>query len=48
MTILGVILAVVGALIGSSLLLVLGVVLILAGLLLNFVPMGAGPRRRYY
>ena len=48
MTILGVILAIAGAVLGSSVLLVLGVVLILAGLLLNFVPMGAGPRRRYY
>jgi hypothetical protein len=48
MVILGVVLAVIGLLAGISLLLWLGVILIVVGLILNFVPMGAGPRRRYY
>jgi hypothetical protein len=48
MIILGAVLAVVGAVVGSSILLTLGIVLVLIGLVLNFVPFGAGPRRRYY
>jgi hypothetical protein len=48
MIILGAVLAIVGALAGIGILLALGVVLIVVGLVLNFVPMGAGPRRRYY
>ena len=48
MVILGVVLALIGLFAGVSLLLWLGVILIVVGLILNFVPMGAGPRRRYY
>jgi hypothetical protein len=48
MIILGAVLAVIGALAGVGILLTIGIVLILVGLVLNFVPMGAGPRRRYY
>ena len=48
MIILGAILAVVGALANVSILLTIGVILIVVGLVLNFVPIGDGPRRRYY
>lgn len=48
MVTLGVILAIVGVLTGAGILLTLGVVLIVVGLVLNLVPMGDGPRRRYY
>lgn len=46
MIVLGIILAIVGYLIGLSILLWLGVALIIIGLILNFVPLGAGGARR--
>ena len=48
MVILGVILAIVGALIDVGLLLTLGVILIVVGLILNFMPAPAGGTRRRY
>lgn len=47
MIVLGIILALLGWLTSISLLLYLGVVLIVVGLVLNFVPLG-GTRRRWY
>lgn len=46
MIVLGIILAIVGWVIGLSILLYLGVALIVIGLVLNFVPLGAGGVRR--
>jgi hypothetical protein len=46
--VLGVLLIVLGALLDIGILIPIGVVVLIAGLVLNFVPMGAGPRRRYY
>ena len=49
MVTIGVILAVIGALTGTSILLTLGVILLVVGLILNFMPVPAGgTRRRYY
>ena len=48
MIILGVVLALIGILASVGILLTLGIILIVVGLILNFVPMGSGPRRRYY
>lgn len=47
MIVLGVILALLGWLIGSSLLTGIGIILILVGLVLWFIPFG-GRTRRYY
>jgi len=47
MVILGVILILIGWLASISLLLWIGVILVIVGLVLNFVPIG-GTRRRYY
>lgn len=49
MIIVGIILLVLGLLISSSILFWLGVILLIAGLVLNFAPLGGpGPRRRYW
>lgn len=48
MVVLGVILAIAGAVTGAGTLMTIGVLLILVGLFLNFVPVGDGPRRRYW
>jgi hypothetical protein len=51
MIVLGIILAIIGALAGISLLLWLGVILLVVGLVLNFAPgpwVGAGTSRRRY
>jgi hypothetical protein len=48
MIVLGIVLIVLGALLNIGILIPIGVVLLLVGLVLNFVPLGAGPRRRYY
>lgn len=48
MVILGVILAIAGALTGAGILLTLGVILIVVGLILNFMPAPAGGTRRRY
>ena len=47
MVILGIILILIGWLASISILLWIGVVLIIVGLILNFVPIG-GTQRRYY
>jgi len=47
MVVLGLILLLIGVLIGPSILTTLGIILIVVGLILNFVPMG-GTRRRFY
>jgi hypothetical protein len=47
MVVLGVLLLLLGLITGPSLLTTLGIILIVVGLLLNFVPIG-GTRRRYY
>lgn len=47
MVVLGVLLLLIGVLVGPSILTTLGIILIVVGLLLNFVPIG-GTRRRYY
>ena len=47
MVVLGVILLLLGLIVGPSILTTLGIILIVVGLLLNFVPIG-GTRRRYY
>lgn len=47
MVVLGVLLLLLGLLTGPSILTTLGIILIVVGLLLNFVPVG-GTRRRYY
>ena len=47
MVVLGVILLLLGLITGPSILTTLGIILIVVGLLLNFVPIG-GTRRRYY
>jgi hypothetical protein len=47
MVVLGVLLLLLGLLTGPSILTTLGIILIVVGLLLNFVPIG-GTRRRYY
>lgn len=52
MVVLGVVLAVIGALTGVAILLWLGVVLLIVGLVMNFAPGpwvgGGGARRRYW
>lgn len=48
MVVLGVVLAIAGALLGTSILLTLGVVLIVVGLVLNFMPVAEGGTRRRY
>ena len=48
MVILGIVLVLLGALLDIGILIPIGVVVLVVGLVLNFVPMGAGPRRRYY
>jgi hypothetical protein len=48
MIVLGVLLVILGALLDIGILIPIGVVVLIAGLVLNFVPMGTGPRRRYY
>ena len=49
MVVIGVVLAIAGALTGTSILLTLGVILIVVGLILNFMPVAdGGTRRRYY
>ena len=49
MVVIGVVLAIAGALTGASILLTLGVILIVVGLVLNFMPVAeGGTRRRYY
>lgn len=47
MIVLGIILALIGWLASISILLYIGVILIVVGLVLNFVPIG-GTRRRWY
>lgn len=47
MVVLGIILALIGWLASISILLYIGVILIIVGLILNFVPIG-GTRRRWY
>jgi len=47
MVILGLILALVGWIAGISILLWIGVILIIVGLVLNFVPIGGSTRRWY-
>jgi hypothetical protein len=47
MVVLGVLLLLLGLLTGPSILTTIGIILIVVGLLLNFVPIG-GTRRRYY
>ena len=47
MVVLGIILLLLGLLAGIPILTTLGVILIVVGLVLNFVPIG-GTRRRYY
>jgi hypothetical protein len=47
MVILGIILALIGWFASISILLWIGVILIIVGLVLNFVPIG-GSKRRYY
>jgi hypothetical protein len=47
MVVLGLILLLLGLITGPSILTTLGIILIVVGLLLNFVPIG-GTRRRYY
>ena len=47
MVILGIILALIGWIASIPILLWIGVILIIVGLVLNFVPIG-GTRRRYY
>jgi hypothetical protein len=47
MVVLGVLLLLLGLITGPSILTTLGIILIVVGLLLNFVPIG-GTRRRYY
>ncbi|WP_392544439.1 hypothetical protein [Oryzobacter telluris] len=47
MIVLGIILALIGWLASISVLLYIGVILIIVGLVLNFVPIG-GTRRRWY
>ncbi|HYN67673.1 MAG TPA: hypothetical protein VES93_12350, partial [Ornithinibacter sp.] len=47
MVILGIVLALIGWIASISILLWIGVILIIVGLVLNFVPIG-GSRRRYY
>jgi hypothetical protein len=47
MVVLGVLLLLLGLITGPSILTTLGIILIVVGLLLNFVPVG-GTRRRYY
>ena len=49
MVVIGVVLAIAGALTGAGILLTLGVILIVVGLVLNFMPVAeGGTRRRYY
>ena len=48
MIILGIILALIGWVASISILLWIGVILIIVGLVLNFVPLGGGARRRVY
>lgn len=49
MVIIGIVLAIAGALTGASILLTLGVILIVVGLILNFMPVAeGGVRRRYW
>lgn len=47
MVVLGLVLLVIGVVIGSSLLITIGVILALVGLVLNFVPIGGTSRRVY-
>ena len=47
MVVLGIILLLIGLLAGIPILTTLGVILVVVGLVLNFVPVG-GTRRRYY
>ena len=47
MVVLGVLLLLLGLITGPSILTTLGIILLVVGLLLNFVPIG-GTRRRYY
>lgn len=47
MVVLGVLLLLLGLLVGPSILTTIGIILIVVGLLLNFIPIG-GTRRRYY
>jgi hypothetical protein len=47
MVVLGIILLLLGLLAGIPILTTLGVILVVVGLVLNFVPIG-GTRRRYY
>jgi hypothetical protein len=47
MVVLGIILLLIGLLAGIPILTTLGVILVVVGLVLNFVPIG-GTRRRYY
>ncbi|MEO6712028.1 MAG: hypothetical protein ABIM89_01205 [Mycobacteriales bacterium] len=47
MVVLGLILLLIGILAGPSILTTIGIILIVVGLILNFVPMG-GTRRRWY
>lgn len=47
MVVLGLILLILGLLTGPSILVTIGILLIVVGLVLNFVPVG-GTRRRYY
>jgi hypothetical protein len=47
MVVLGIILLLLGLLAGIPILTTLGVILVVVGLVLNFVPVG-GTRRRYY
>jgi hypothetical protein len=47
MVVLGVLLLLLGLITGPAILTTLGIILIVVGLLLNFVPIG-GTRRRYY
>lgn len=47
MVVLGIILLLIGALVGPPILVTVGLILLVVGLVLNFVPIG-GARRRYY
>lgn len=47
MVVLGIILLLIGLLAGIPILTTIGVILVVVGLVLNFVPVG-GTRRRYY
>jgi hypothetical protein len=47
MVVLGIILLLIGLLAGIPILTTIGVILVVVGLVLNFVPIG-GTRRRYY